>query len=210
MQKLQFLAAILVLSGATLIGTSGLKAEDEPAARRVCLLFEGLFESPEVAQPLQGAKLTQLVPFYEWDYGIRSFDEDYWTENQFTWERITAISKRVADGLLEKIRPDVIRDERGIVDYVIIHDKDPFLTSILLSDKLLEKFKDTLGDQIYAICIDRNLVYLFPGTGGRLDEYGPSLVDEFRQTPLPVSLEIFLIDSDGYRVFGELERDPAG
>ncbi len=182
-------------------------AQDDEPAKRVGIILEGSFESPDVFKLAKDSKLTHVVPFYEWDYGVRPFDEAYWTKNQFTWERILAIGKRVADDLLEVLEPDLVRDERGVVEYAIIHDKDPFLTSILLSDKLLKKFEDTLGDRLLVVCIDRHLVYLFPAAGGKIDDFGPALVDEFRQTRLPVSLEVFLVDADGYRVIGELQRE---
>jgi hypothetical protein len=51
------------------------------------------------------------------------------------------------------------------------------------------------------------MLYLFPATGGKLAEYGPSLVEEFRSTRFPVSLEVFLLDEAGFRVVGELERE---
>jgi hypothetical protein len=43
-----------------------------------------------------------------------------------------------------------------------------------------------------------------------LEEFGPALVEEYRQAQFPVSLEIFLLDQEGFRVVGELERPGSG
>ena len=180
-------------------------AEDEKA-RRVGILMEGTFESPDISRHPEGAKATLMVPSAEWEYGVRAFSEELWKERGFTWERILAISTTVADQLAESVEPDIVRDGNGVVEYVILEDKDPFLTSILLSSKLRERFRDTLGDRIFAVCVDRHAVYLFPATGGKLEGYGPGLVDQFSRTSFPVSLEVFLVDKDGFRVVGHLER----
>ncbi|MEM9282189.1 MAG: hypothetical protein AAGA96_10200 [Verrucomicrobiota bacterium] len=198
----QLLVATCILAGLAIFGA----AKDEARAMKVGLIFEGTFESAALAKKIEGAKRTQLVPYYEWDYGIRAFTEDYWTENQFTWERISDLSKRNAETILDNVEPTIIRDSRGVAEYLIIEDEDPFLTCILLSDTLIDHFNEWLGAQIYAVCIDRHLIYLFPAAGSTIEDYGPALVDEFMRASLPVSLEVLLIDESGVRVFAELQR----
>ncbi|MAS93330.1 MAG: hypothetical protein CMO55_09050 [Verrucomicrobiales bacterium] len=180
--------------------------QSEDVARRVGVILEGTFETHEVNQALEGAKLTQIVPFYEWDYGVRSFSEEMWNERGFEWESFFSIATKVADTLVEKIEPTVYRDRRGVIDYITIADEDPFLTSIVFSSAFHEKFRDALGDRIFVIPIDRHRLHLFPATGGKLEFNGPKIVEEFRQTELPVSLEVLLVDKDGVQVVGELER----
>mgnify|MGYP001819691027 CR=1 FL=1 len=147
-----------------------------------------------------------MVPFYEWDYGIRAFSESEWEKRGLSWDKVKEVTEASMKELIKRLKPDVVRDDRGIVEYIILVDKDPFLTGLILSPLLRETYRDLLGDRIYAIPIDRNRIYLFPATGGSLKEYGPSLVDGFRRAPLPVTLEIFLLDDSGYRVIGELRR----
>lgn len=194
---------LLVLAVISLPG----RAPSEDKARRIGLIFEGAFESPEISRKPEGARSTLLVPFHEWDYGVRPIPSKLWKERGFEWDRFVEISRAIADGILEKVEPRVVRDSRGIVEYVDLSDKDPFLTSILLSDKLLDRFRETLGDRVFAVLVDRHRVYLFPATGGDINDYGPGIVDEYRATEFPVSLEVFLIDDDGYRVVGELNRE---
>ncbi len=199
------LAALHCLAAFTFFPSSGFSEDDAPA-KRVGIIFEGTFENHVNSKKPVDAELTQMVPYYEWDYGVRAFDEAYWTDNRFTWERILAISKRVGDDLMEVVEPMAVRDDRGVIKYAYIKDKDPFLTSIIFSKKLVDKFRESLGDSLHVMFIDRHLVYIFPANGMPITDYGPALVAEFKEARLPVSLEVFLVDDYGFRVIGELER----
>jgi len=181
---------------------------DEPdaPARRLGVIFEGSFEKAEITTPIEGARKTQLTAYYEWDFGVRPFTAATWRERALDWEKLLPAALAGADKLVDRLEPELVRDSRGIILYAILKDKDPFLTSVMLSPKLLEKFRETLGDRLHVVLVDRHRLYLFPATGGRLADYGPALVTEFRRAKLPVSLEIFLLDEDGFEVIGEVER----
>ena len=185
--------------------SSQLGAEEK--ARRIGIIMEGSFESPDVSKELKGAKSTQMVASYEWDYGIRPFSNELWAERGLSWEILERQTEQIADKLLEEVTPKIVRDDRGVVEYIILRSEDPFLTSVILSDKLIPAFEEMLGDRIHAVLPDRHRVYLFPATGGTLKEYGPSLVNEFLDAELPVSLEVFLIEKAGVEAIGELERE---
>lgn len=186
---------------------------DKPAeapARRIGIIFGGAFEALDITGPIEGAKSTKMAAQYEWSFGVRPFTKKTWEERGLQWETFFPIAREVADAVATKLEPRLVRDHRGIVLYAIIADEDPFLTSALLSQKLHERFKESLGDRILVVLLERNRIYLFPATGGTLEEFGPSLVEQYRQAQFPVSLEIFLLDRDGFRVVGELERPSAG
>ncbi|MCB1205403.1 MAG: hypothetical protein KDN18_14170 [Verrucomicrobiae bacterium] len=203
------LALIGVLTGASLNAQEA-KAPDEAPARRVGIIFGGSFESFDITGPIEGAKSTRMAAHYEWDFGVRAFTKKTWEERGLDWDRFFPLARQVADAVAEKIEPKLVRDNRGIVLYAIVADEDPFLTSSILSPKLHERFKETLGDRILVILLERNRLYLFPATGGLLDEFGPALVEDYRKSKFPVSLEIFLLDREGFRVVGELERPALG
>jgi len=179
----------------------------EEKARRVGIIFEGNFESPNISKKPQGGESTLMVPFYEWDYGIRSFSTEEWEKRDLTWERALELSRRLGEKILEEIKPEFIRDERGVVQYAILAAKEPFLSTTAFSEQFRLKFEESLGKSLYLVFIDRYVIYIFPAVGGALEDYGPSLVDEFRTTTLPVSLEVFFLNDDGLRVIGELARD---
>lgn len=182
-------------------------AQSEEAAKEMGIIFEGGFESPDIARKPSGAEKTLMVPFYEWDYGVRSFSKEEWDTRELKWDDLLERSEKLGDQLVAKVEPKLVRDERGVVRYAFLAAKEPFLSTVVFSDKFREQFKDTLGDNLLIVFIDRGLLYAFPAVGGSIEEYGPSLVDEFRVTPLPVSLEVFLLNDSGMKVIGELSRE---
>lgn len=182
---------------------------DEAGAKRMGVIFGGSFENFEITGDIDGSKKTRMAAHYEWDYGVRAFTKQTWEERGLDWEKFRPVARQVADAVAGKLTPKLVRDHRGIVLYAIVADEDPFLTSAMLSPKLHERFKETLGDRIQVLLLERNRIYLFPATGGTLEEFGPALVEEYRRASYPVSLEIFLLDREGFRVVGELERPGA-
>ncbi len=178
----------------------------EKPEHRVGFIFEGSFEKAEIVSKLEGAKKTQLIPAYEWDYGIRLFSKAEWEKRGYEWENFVSIAKKTADTLADKLEPDLIRDSRGVIDYALVTSEDPFLSSVLMSPLFGKKFKDTLGDQLHVVIVDRHILYVFPASGGKLNDYGAAVVEKFKSAELPVSLEVFQVDEKGFRVVGELER----
>lgn len=185
------------------------KAVEDAPARRLGVIFGGAFEDFDVVGPVEGAKTTRMAAHYEWDFGVRAFTDKTWEERGLDWERFFPLAREVADTVATELEPKLVRDHREIVLYAIIADEDPFLTSALLSPKFYGRFRETLGDRILVVLLERNRIYLFPATGGTLEEFSPSLVEEYRRARFPVSLEIFLLDREGFRVVGELERGSA-
>ncbi|MDF2376380.1 MAG: hypothetical protein P1U81_09060 [Verrucomicrobiales bacterium] len=183
------------------------KAAAEEKARRVGIIFEGSFESPDISKKPPGGESTLMVPFYEWDYGIRSFSTEEWEKRELTWDRSLELSRSLGDQIMEEVEPELIRDDRGVVQYAILAAKEPFLSTAAFSDQFRVKFEETMGKSLYLVFIDRYVIYVFPAVGGTLEDYGPALVDEFQSTPLPVSLEVFFLNDDGLRVIGELSRN---
>ncbi len=185
-----------------LSGTGHVASADEKTFRSG-IVWEGSYEKADVAQPLTNARATQLVVVEEWDYGVRALKAE---KNKRTWEEWQALSKQIGGSLLKEIKPEYIRDSRGVIDYAIIEHKDPFLTSILGAPGFLEMFADTLGDYLNIVVPDRNLIYIFPAAGGKLAEYSAMIEDRFRSVPRRVSLEVFQLDKTGLKSVGEIKR----
>ncbi len=203
-------ARLLIALTVTLWAVLPLRGETPAPARRVGLIFGGSFEDYELVEPLDGARLTRLAAHYEWEFGVRAFTQKTWEASGLDRERLLAETRAIAESIVARVEPKLVRDHRGVVLYAILADEDPFLTSILLSPTLHQRFRETLGDRILVVLLERNRVYLFPATGGPLEEFSPALVEEYRRSKFPVSLEVFLLDRNGFRIAGEIERDPGG
>ncbi len=196
---------LLILAICSSLGLWGRLDGNEPQ-RRAGIIFGGEFEGFEVSGDLPGARTTRMAAFYEWDYGVRPFTKKTWEEKGWTWEKFYPVAKKLADEIAETVEPQIVRDHRNVALYAIIAGEDPFLTSTILSSKLYDKVREILGDHLLAVLIERNRFYLFPATGGTLEDFGPSIVGEYLRSRLPVSLEILRMDGRNLSVVGILDR----
>lgn len=200
----------IFLAGA-LLGASGAAAgEKQPTKEadvkkmRRGIIFETQAVDPEVFTRVEGAKKTLMVPVQEWDYGVRLFSAKEWKKQAFDNAEYRRNAEVVADAVMATVNPELIRDSRGVVLYALLRGEDPFLSSILLSSKFLPLFKQSLGDSVRVVLIDRQLIYVFPSSGGKLDEFGAALAEQYQQAKQPVSLEIFEVTDKGFKVIGSI------
>lgn len=197
----------LLLAGA--LSYSGKVFAEEKAAvkkMRTGIIFETMTIDPEVFTRVQGAKKTVMVAVHEWDYGVKLFTAKQWRETGYDNAEFRSNAEAVADAVMEKVKPELLRDSHGVVLYAVIKGEDPFLSSILLSSKFLPKFAKTLGESLLVVILDRQVIYVFPELGGRLDEFGAALAGQYQETKQPVSLEILKVNKKGIQVIGNIER----
>jgi len=173
---------------------------------RTGIIFETQTIDPEVFTRVKGAKKTVMVAVQEWDYGVKLFTADEWRKRAFDNAEFRRKAELVADAVMKTVKPEWVRDSRGVILYAMIQGEDPFLSSILLSSKFLPKFKKTLGESVRVVILDRQLIYVFPDSGGKLDEFGIALVEQYQVTRQPVSLEVFQVSSKGFKVIASIER----
>lgn len=186
-----------------------ISAEEKAEAKqlRTGIIFETQSIDPEVFTRVEGAKKMVLVAVQEWEYGVKLFTAKEWRSQAYDNVVFRRNAELVADAVMEKVKPEFIRDARGVITYAVIRGEDPFLSSILLSDKFLPKFKKNLGDSLRVIILDRQLIYVFPEAGGKLDEFGAALAEQYQQTKQPVSLEIIRMNDKGFKVIGSIGGD---
>jgi hypothetical protein len=200
-----FLTGMLLIAGVAAAGEKQPAKETDGKKMRRGIIFETQTMDPEVFTRVEGAKKTLMVPVHEWDYGVRLFSAKEWKEQAFDNAEFRRNAEEVADAVMATVEPEFIRDSRDVVLYALIRGEDPFLSSILLSSKFLPLFKKSLGDSVRVVLIDRQLIYVFPGSGGKLDEFGAALAEQYQAAKQPVSLEIFEVSSKGFKVIGSTE-----
>ena len=173
---------------------------------RTGIIFETQVIDPEVFTRVEGAKKTVMVAVHEWSYGVRLFTAKEWRKRGYDNVEFRSNAEAVADEVMDKVKPELVRDSRGVVLDAVIRGEDPFLSSILLSSKFLPKFKKTLGESLLVVILDRQVIYVFPEAGGKLDEFGAALAGQYKETKQPVSLEVIKVDEKGFQVIGSIER----
>lgn len=170
------------------------------------LIFEGNFADVEMTQEVAGARKLKLVAAYKGLLGIKAYKKAEWEKEGGSWEAFLTEASKVADWSVERMQPVYIRDSRQVIEYAIIKSDNPFVSSAITSPSFVKAFEDTLGKKLHVVIIDRNVLYVFPASGGKLEEYSESIRQNFNKTPLPVSLEVLEVTKDRFRVIGEIEQ----
>ena len=172
------------------------------------MLFVSPASSPKVYAPIKDAKQTLLAPAYVGKYGVRPYTKEEWKEGGLVWNTVYTAAVNKADALVDELEPNFKRDTRGVIDYAVIENESPWLSSVLLSSRFLPRFEKEFGERIHVVALDRHRLYVFPADGGKLQGYAPALADLYHDDSTikhPVSLEVFLVDKSGIRAVGSIE-----
>lgn len=168
------------------------------------VLLEPSFAAPKIAHPVNGAKTTVLVPALNTKYGLDRYTEEEWNAQSLGWPDVFPKAMALADKIAVSVEPRWVRDERGVILYGVIEDENPFVSSVIFSERLYKRLSSILGKEFLALVPDRNIVYLFPKFGGKLADYSGSIVEQYRRAPIKVSLEIFEVSINGCKVVGAI------
>lgn len=201
--KLNFQKIGMLGVGCWFVAAAAIAGDEQP---KFGAIFEGSFVNAPVTMKLEGARRTQLTAAYRSVLGVKLFKKEEWQEAGWTWDQFFKESSKAIEKLAEDIKPLYVRDSRQVIEYAIIKSENPFLSSVITSSKFVKPFENTLGKKLHVIVLDRNVLYVFPASGGNLGDYAEALRETFKMTPLPVSLEIFEVTQAGFRVIGEIEQ----
>lgn len=167
-----------------------------------CLALEPKVLQTKVSQPMPGSKSTVLSPAKETDVGLKMLSDEEWKALGMPWEDFLKKSRAAALRLLQKITPQVVKDQRGIVEYLILTSDSPLTSSILLCPELLPKVSETLGSDVVALVPDRFTIYLFPRKTGAFVKHGKEIAAIFATATYPSSEEAFELTETSIKSIG--------
>lgn len=96
-----------------------------------------------------------------------------------------------ADRLLQELKPEWIRDEKGQLLYAVYRGARPIYASLIVAPSLPLLFEATFGPEIWVTAPDRNALYIFPAKAAILSDFAGDLEDRFKSEPYAASNEIF-------------------
>ena len=188
-----------------LIGCLPLPAAPTDAPRKletVCVAVEPVVLRTRTSQALKGCKNTVLSPARETADGLKILSEEEWAALKMPWEDFLAKAKQAAVRHLATLKPEIVKDSRGIVEFIKLQSSSPLTSSILLCPELAKSFVPTLGTPIVVVVPDRFTVYLFPRTSGAFLKHGKELAALFAEATYPGSDEAFEITETSIKSIG--------
>lgn len=130
-----------------------------------------------------------------------------WTRDEFSalglsWDDFFAKARVNAAADLALLKPRYIRDRRKIIQYAALRSELPIMPSAVLAPKFLDLFAETLGPKVLVTVPNRHTAFVFPALASDYREFAPMVLEAYRATSYPVSIEIFEVSTEGLRAVG--------
>lgn len=168
------------------------------------VLIEPKFLRPEVTAPIPNAQRTVLAAAY-----LDGDEPVYFTQKQFDALNVTFeqfMEKSRANATSKKVKADLVRDAKNVVEYARVSSESPFTATSVLSPDFLKKFADILGPKILVAIPNRYTIYAFPALTSDYKNYASIILNAYHDSAYPVSLEVFEVSREGIKAVGEYEE----
>lgn len=156
----------------------------------------------EVSWEIPNAERTVLAPVVvdggDYLYPSKKIMERFQVDPADIRERAT----QAAAADLASLKPRYERDRKLVIQYAELRSERPIVASAVLAPKFLEMFKDTLGEKVLVVVPNRYTAYVFPSLASNYQDYYPMVLEAFRATAWPISVEVFEVSVDGIRAVG--------
>jgi hypothetical protein len=175
-------------------------------AAEYCVILDPYFYRSPVQEALEGTTKTVLTYY-------RIVDSENLAPakpQELTEEGRSAVERETLDRarrLLEVIRPEIIRDSKGVITALRVQVPDPTLSSILLLPDLGNRYKNLLGPDCYFAAPNRRTLLFLPRLATDLQTFAPLVHSLYHNDPWPISTEIFEIVDGKLRVAGQFNDD---
>ncbi len=158
-----------------------------------------------VSMRIAGSKETEMVA------GIRdSLSDDCLTKNQ--WEALKVsqeaffkIAQLNANADLASLKPQFVRDSKKVIEYAVLSSEKAIVASAVLGTKFLAMFEATLGDKLLVVVPSRSKAFVFPKLASEYAQYASVVIEAYQNADFPVSLEVFEVSAEGWKVIGIYE-----
>ena len=168
--------------------------------------FEPKSMHAPVTLPLVGAQRTEIALGRLTDDGLECFSKRVFDLLGLSREQLLATAQQNAADDLATLTTRYERDRHRVIQYAELTSSRPIVASAVLAPKFLSLFKDTLGDEVLVVVPSRFTAYVFPKLASRYAEYYPMVMEAYRATAWPVSVEVFDFGGAGIRATGVYEQ----
>jgi hypothetical protein len=137
---------------------------------------------------------------------LQPFSREGWKTVGGDWEQFMAQARINAAADLATLKPEYTRNKRKVIEYATVRSPQPIVASAVLAPGFLRMFEDTLGPKVIVAVPNRFVAFVFPALASNYTEYAPMIFREYRETTMPVSVEVFEISAEGVRAIGIFEE----
>jgi hypothetical protein len=143
----------------------------------------------------EGAEKTVLSPAREIveTAGIEVYSKEDFMRLGLSPETYAKRAEKAADKLLFTLKPDLIKDAQGKVQYAVYRGDRPVMACLLIAPSLPQVFEEMFGKEIWVACPDRHSLFVFPAKPEAMEEFVADLAERFESDAHAASPEVFSI-----------------
>ena len=210
--KTSRLLAGIVALGALTLGTGNASAGAEEPAPEVAacrVVVTAKFTLPQVSQSIMGSQEAVLAAAWKNPAGqVRLLNQNQFSALRLDWAAFAAQTGAASSCALAQIKPELIRDARGVLECAILRAGQPGdnVTGVVLAPDFLKRYAPLFGSKLLVVIPDQRTVYLFPKLASRYPDYAQRVLAVYRKSPNPVSREVYELSATGLRAIGAYEE----
>jgi hypothetical protein len=177
----------------------------EESAWRVWL--EPRFTRAAASGPVPGAQRTDFAGGIAGEEGPVVFSRSQWDSLGIAWDDFFTKARANAAPELAALKPKFVRDRRTkVIAYATLASEQPIMASAVLAPKFLALFADTLGPKVLVAVPNRHTAFVFPRLASNYQDFASTVIEAYRATTYPVSLEVLEFGPEGIRAVGVYEE----
>jgi len=166
------------------------------------------FERAQVSLPIAGSERTVLAAVRVTEGGIKAVARTEFDRLGLSAEAFAAQIAPRADHWLEATEPELRRDARKVVQAAVLRSESPLFPSVVLAAGFAKKCEPWCGKRLLVAIPDAHTLYIFPALAGRPESYGIEIAALYRNSPRPISPELFEIgEGKPIRAVGSFETE---
>ena len=164
--------------------------------------LEPKFMRSPLAVPLSNSQKTDLVAGIMTEDGPEPLSKADFAALYVEREAFHSLAVLNTAYDMKHLRYRFDRDKRGIIRYGAIESDRPVVASAVLFPGFLDLWKTTLGEKVLIVVPNRFTAFIFPKLASDYLDYAPMVFRAYRETPYPVSVEVFEITPTGWTCLG--------
>lgn len=193
------LKSALGLAGVFLLALGSVHAEDPEGW---AVMVEPSFMDHFVRRPVPGSDRTILTVARMVDGQPQFLTREEKRGMAITFEEIEEKASATVEKVLQKITPDVVRDNKGVIAFVVLASEDPLTASTVLAPDFASRFRDQLGPDLLVAMPNRFQVFVFSRQDTVYQRMGDTIVSAYHSSDYPVSREVFVLERGRLRSLG--------
>lgn len=182
------------------------RAEDTPDPATWRVWMEPKFMRVPVSSPIALSERTELAAGVLRDGDLHAFSKADWEQLGVTREEFDKRAELNAATDLESLKPEYVRNRRKVIEYAVLRSEQPIVATAVLAPRFSHLFENTLGPKVLVVVPNRYTAYVFPALASNYADYAPMVFRDYRETPFPVSVEVFEVSAEGIKAIGAYEE----